>query len=86
MAKRSKSLQQAVDKINEILKNKYVLSIDSDGNLVHASSDSPEGVAFKDGVASALEVILHCHDCYRGYKYNNAPIDGKYKRHERNYY
>lgn len=82
MAKRSKSLQKAIDQINEILKNEYVVTMDQNGDMLNASSNSVEGVAFKDGLATAMEVFLHCHDCYRGWKYSS----GEMKRHERQYY
>lgn len=80
MAKRSKSLQKAIDQINEILKNEYVVTTDQNGEMLNASSNSAEGVAFKDGLATAMEVFLHRHDCYRGYIYTTD------KRHERKYF
>lgn len=80
MTKRSKSLQKTIDQINEILKNEYIVTMDQNGEMLNASSDSAEGVAFKDGLATALEVLLHRYDSYRGFIYT------KDKRHERKYY
>lgn len=89
MAKRSKALQQTVDKINEILKNDYVVINDTDGYLMHVQSTSMEGIAYKQGLADALETLLHCYDCYRGYSYNSVSFDGVTtvtKKHDRKYY
>lgn len=89
MAKRSKSLQKTVDQINEILKSKYVTLSGEDGYIMDASSASEQGSAYKQGLADALETMLHNHDCYRGYVYNEVSIDGVFtvsKKHERKYY
>lgn len=90
MAKRSKALQQTVDKINEILKNDYVVINDTDRCIMRASSTCLEGMAYKQGLADALEILLRCHDCYRGFSYNNVSIvDGVTtitKKDDRKYY
>lgn len=82
MAKRSKALQETIKQINEILKNEYVVTTDENGDMLNASSNSAEGIAFKDGLAVAMEIVLHHYNSYKGWRYNNDT----HKRHERQFY
>lgn len=82
MAKRSKALQETIDQVNEILRNEYIVTTDENGEILSASSNSAEGIAFKDGLAVAMEILLHHHSSYRGWNYSKDT----HKRHERQFY
>ena len=82
MAKRSKALQETIKQINEILKNEYVVTTDENGDMLNASSNSAEGIAFKDGLAVAMEIVLHHYNSDKGWRYSNDT----HKRHERQFY
>jgi len=72
MAKRSKSTEDMISAINSILAlDELYVTIAEDGKRVdkYVSSDSVEGMTYKQGICDAIEIILHKTDSYRGFIY-----------------
>lgn len=80
--KRSKSLQATIDKLNGILAldtvcvtnvgydaSKEDVALRNLTSLKNARSSSCVGQTFKQGIADALETILHAHNSYNGYMF-----------------
>ena len=68
MAKRSAKFQKSVDKINSILALDKIYLTDGE-NCRYAGSEEPIAKAFKEGMASALEIMLHGHNSYNGFMF-----------------
>jgi len=87
MRKRAKNIQTAVDKINNILALEHVTIIkrseDKDTEYLLMKSNEPAAQAYKQGLVSAMDMILFATNSYRGYK----PLsDSKDREFDRVYY
>jgi hypothetical protein len=93
MAKRSKQLQLAIDKINTILALTKVCIAEYDAqgamSLKYYTSDTPEAYAYKQGLVDAVESILHASNSYKGFVYlDNSKYDSpnmEHRKYDRKY-
>jgi hypothetical protein len=87
MRKRAKNIQTAIDKINTLLALEQVTIIkrseDKDTEYLLMKSNEPAAQAYKQGLVSAMDMILMATNSYRGYK----PLsDSKDREFDRIYY
>lgn len=82
MAKRSKAIQEVVDRVNETLSLDHLWVENNEGEIAYLASSELEVRNFKHGMCSFLETLLHSSNCYRGYRYINDIND----RWARKYY
>lgn len=97
--KRSKSLQTAIDKLNHLLAlDEVVVTVvgydipQEDRNiqllnqtsLKTVRSYSKDGQLWKQGIADALETLLHAHDTYNGYMFLH--VNDEDRKFDRKYF
>lgn len=84
--KRSKKVQELVDKVNGILalESIYLSNRDRSGfELVN--SDRYEAQCYKDGICDVIETALHADGSYRGFMYL-FPENSDVRRFDRKYF
>lgn len=84
MAKRSKAVQNTLDKANELLALPKVM-VEVEYKCVVVDSHSDLGTAFKQGICAMIESYLHTHNSYKGYMYLNSPEDHQ-RKYDRKYF
>lgn len=74
MAKRSKALQNTLDKMNDILAMKEIGLFNQDRKIERVKSDTERAQLYKDGICTAIETMLHQSNSYKGYMYLSSQV------------
>lgn len=69
MAKRSKLLQDTLDKMNSILAMEEIGLFNQDGKIESVKSDTERAQLYKDGICTVIETMLHDSNSYKGFMF-----------------